>query len=219
MKRIIILNSINYPNKMTMNTIECDTFIYEMKDFERDIMMWFEPMTARFLKDKIEEEIVAKPKCFRNAIYKRFLNYKNGKYWWIVDSLTPFDKEQEREELLAIWKMGINHAKGFYLSCYDDKEDKNEDENDERPEILRAIDSWFYEALTEFETKLEKGEINEHQFIIRCNNLKKHKKQVEELLGACVCSAMGRQNKCSIGNPDSPVVDVFRIICLPCGFL
>jgi len=205
---------------MSMNTIKCEEFIYEMEDFERDIMRWFSPqcMTAKIIKEHIDEQFDNKPKCFRNAVYKRILNFKNDKYWWIRDNLSsPFDKEQEREELLAIWKLGITHANQFYLSCYENQP-QNEDEDEERPEILRAIDSWFFKKLTEYDTKLEKGEMNEQKYITACNNMKKHKKIMEDLLSACICSAMGRQNRSRIGEA-KVAVDMFRIICMPCGFL
>ena len=201
---------------MSMNTIECEVFVYEMEEFERDIMVWFEPMTAKVLKEYIDEELNSKPKCFRNAVYKTILNFKNKKYWWINCALTPFSKEQEREELMAIWKMGIDYAKGYYLLQYENKQ--QDDEDDERPEILRAIDSWFHEKLAEYETKLEKGEINEQKYITICNNMKKHKQIMEDLQSACVCSAIGRQNRARIGEVEVSV-NVFRIICMPCGFL
>ena len=204
---------------MSMNTIECEVFVYEMEEFERDILGWFDNLTAKQIKEyiTIDGELNKKPKCFRDAVYKRILNYKNGKWWWIRENLSPFEKEQEREELIAIWKLGIDFSKGFYLSCYAD-EPKDEDEDEERPEILRAIDSWFHKALTIKETKLEKGEINEQKYITICNNMKKHKQIMEDLQSACVCSAIGRQNRARIGEVEVSV-NVFRIICMPCGFL
>jgi len=205
-----------------MSNAECEVFIYEKKEFERDIMCWFKVWTPIQLKRQLDNEIGDEVNCFKAAVYKRILNFKYGNDWFIsTRALTSVEKQKEREELLAIWKFGINSSKGFYLACYEDRqvdEDEDDDDDDERPEISRAIDVWFYGALTEADTKLEKGEINEQQYITRCNNMKKDKKITEDLLSACICSAMGRQNKATIGEADVKV-DVFRIICLPCGFL
>jgi len=205
-----------------MSNTECEIFIYEKKEFERDIMCWFKVWTAIELKRQLDNEIGYEVNCFKAAVYKRILNFKYGNDWFIsTRALTSVEKQKEREELLAIWKFGINSSKGFYLASYEDRqidENEYEDDDEERPEILRAIDYWFYVALTEADTELEKEEINENQYLIRCNNMKKHKKIVEDLLSACVCSAIGRQNKATIGEAEV-ACDVFRIICLPCGFL
>ena len=200
-----------------MENIECEVFCYTEKEFEREIMLWFEFIPAINLKENIDIELETRPKCFRMAVYRRLLNFKNQKDWFIsMSELTPFEKEQERDELLTIWKMGIEMTKDFYLNRYESKYPKDED--NEKSEIQKAIDSWFYETLTENETKLEKGEINEQQYIIICNNMKHDKRRKEDLLSACVCSAIGRQNKARIGGSES-ISDMFRIICMPCGFL
>jgi hypothetical protein len=203
-----------------MSNTECEVFIYEKWEFERAIMCWFKHWTAIELKRQLDNEIGYEVNCFKTAVYKRILNFKNGKDWFIsTRALTSVEKQKEREELLAIWKFGINCSKGFYLASYEYRQvDEDDDDDEERPEISRAIDYWFYVALKEADTELETENINENQYLIRCNNMKKHKKIVEDLLSACVCSAMGRQNKARIGEADVNV-DVFSIICLPCGFL
>lgn len=207
---------------MSMENIECEVFCYEENEFERDIMRWFKPIPAMYIKMFIDEELESKPSCFRKAVYKRILNFKNEKDWFIsMRELTQLEKEQECEELFAIWKIGIQHAKDYYLSCYESNqhdEEENEDEDEERPKLLRAIDSWFFKTLTEFDTELEKGKINEQEYITRCNNMKNHKKITEDLLTVCLCSAIGRQNKARIGDADT-YTNMFRIICMPCGFL
>ena len=202
-----------------METIECEVFVYTKEEFERDIMCWFKVWTAVQLKRQLDEEIGDEVNCFKAAVYKRILNFKNGKDWFISTStLTSVEKQKEREELLAIWKFGINSAKGFYLVCYEDKQDDEyDDEDEERPEILRAVDYWFYRALTETDTELEKGEINEQGYITRCNNMKKHKKITEDLLTVCVCSTMARQTTAKIGKSEV-YVPVFKIVCMPCGY-
>jgi hypothetical protein len=198
-----------------METVECEVFCYNKEEFERDIMTWFNPFPAKNLKEIIDIELDKKPKSFRQQVYRRMLNYKNNKNWWIDRDVTLFQKEQEREELLAIWKFGIETAKDFYLSCF---KETHQTVSDDKTEIQRAIDSWFYKTLADFDLKLEAEEINEQQYITRCDNMKHDKIQTENLLSACVCSAIGRQNRGIIQGSNEPI-DMFRIICMPCGFL
>jgi len=201
-----------------MNTIECEMFIYDKDDFGKEIMCWFSVWNAKGLKEQIDSVMEHKPKCFRNACLKRILNYQNGKDWFINHEnnvVSPFQKSQEAEELMELWKFSRHHQIGYYLSCYETKQ-KNED--DDRTELQKAIDDWFYTQLADQEDELEKGLMNEQQYITVCNNLSTGKERAEDLLSACICSAIGRQNRARVGTPDSIEEDVFRIICLPCGF-
>jgi hypothetical protein len=207
-----------------METFNCETFTYDKDDYERDILIWISAFAVPKIKEIIDYEIKEKPKCFRTEVFRKILNQQNGKSWWIKndDSCTPFEKEQEREILLAIWKISRTLMRSFYIEHYDKL--INTGKKTIVPEYVtkyhqQAINSWFYDALEETEKKIEKGEINEQKYITICNNMRRSKKKSEDLLNACCCSAMGRQNKASIGEPDAPPTDVFKIVCLPCGFL
>lgn len=205
---------------MSMNTIECEIFVYDKEDFETNVMLWFKYQDAKSIKEFIEEEISDNLRPYKTAVYRRILNYKNGKDWFIsTRDLSQVEKEKERDELIAIWKLSVKSQKAFYETNYEVKPDKDDDEDEDRPDYLKGVDAWFYEALAGVETELEKGEINEQDFITRCNNMKRDKQKTEDLLSACICSVLGRQNKARIGGPDAPISDVFRIICMPCGFL
>jgi len=191
---------------MTMTTIECEMFLYTKEEFERDIMVSLKVYSAKELKEIIDEQLEEKSKNFRTSVFKRILNQQNNKKWWIGNCLTNFEKTQEQEEFVAIWKMSIYSQRGFYLSCYEDKK------------LPEAIDSWFHNTLEEGETKLKEGKINEQQYINYCNNLKDGKERTQDLLNVCICSVIGRQNRARIGKSDGPIVDIFRITCMPCGF-
>jgi len=204
---------------MTHRTFECEQFIYDKADFERDIMCWVKIPPAKDLKRLIDEDFRLKPKCFRTAVYKRILNYKTetGR-WWIENwkLLTTCQREQEQEELTAIWKMGRDLCRNFYLQQWDDSSESDDD--DDEDDTKKAVNFHFYSTLEKFEEQLEKEEINEQQFITRCNNMKDHKKQLETLFNACACSTMCRHNQAMIGE-STELTDVLRIICMPCGFL
>ena len=204
--------------------MEFEQFIYDKADFERDIMCWVAVPPAKEMKRMIDVDFATKPKCFRNTVYRRILNYKTKTGRWWVEGwklLTPYQQQQEQEELIAIWKMGIDLCRNFYIQCYEDKHpDEEEDEEGEVEDgnQQRALDFHFYECLEKFEGELEKEEINEQQFITRCNNMRDHKKQLENLLRACVCSTMCRHNQAYI-NGNTERKDVVRFVCMPCGFL
>lgn len=202
-----------------MNTFNCEQFVYNKADFERDIMKWFEGLPPKALKGVIDDSM-DKPKCFKTSVLKRIIKYKtNQNNWWIdeFEALTPFEKAREQEEMIEIWKMGIMVARTFYTEVYTKKENYEENaEDDEETLIQKAVDSWFYDALAESEEKLEKGEINENQYLIRCKNMKAHKEQTEELFNVCTCTVLCRQNRGRVNGEDA---DLLRFMCLPCGFL
>jgi len=203
---------------MTMMNYDCEMFIYDKEDFETQVMCWFKFWNAKDIKEYIDEEICDSLKPFKTAVYKRILNQKNGKDWFISTRvLSQVEKEKEREELITIWKLSIKTQKDFYLTNYEMNPDEDDDED--RPDFLKGMDAWFYETLEGYEKDLEQEKINEQEYITRCNNMRIDKKKTEDLLSACICSVMGRQNKARIGGPDAPISDVFRILCMPCGFL
>jgi len=206
---------------MSHSTFECEQFIYTKNRFERDIMTWIETPSAKVIKNIIDEDFENKPKCLRTAVYKRILNYKNTKCWWIenFELLTQNEREKQQEEMIIIWKLGRNLCKAFYIQRWNDCWDLNDDYdgNNDDSDIQKAIDSYFYNTLAEFEAELEKEEINEQQFITRCNNMKDHKEILGDLLNVCVCSVICRYNK-GTTNDEQPT-DVLRIMCMPCGFI
>jgi hypothetical protein len=189
-------------------------FIYSEVKYERTIMMYFDGVLAKEMKGMIDDFVVDNTDEFRKNVFKRILNFQNKKKWWIENwqLLSPADRIAEQDELIAIWKIGIKMMYGFYAS-----EIKSDDEGKGR-EDLRGVNKWFQQTLCEAETDLENGIINENEYLIICNNMKTHKKDTEDLLTVCGCSVIAAQAKGHSSNNPSHQQDLFRIICMPCGF-
>jgi len=170
-----------------------DLFIYRKGIFENIVLSFFKKnYTATEIKDIINANIRTGGSAFKNAVYRRIINYRVGKDNWWLSMEEIRNSTKITRELVAIWKLVINIKRGIYSDI--------------------SVEDFGHNKFEALEKQLVDGEINEQTYIEECNFIKLIKEVDEQLMDCCSCCPIGSMNPHEGGEP------VLRIMCLPCDW-
>ena len=158
------------------------------------------------IKNHIERHFGNQTGQFKINVLKRFIKYKaeNDKWFDCFQSVNMESKYYddkswgERDnELTAMWQL----AQMFISAMWEDES---------------VITERFNDMIEYWETKHEKGEINEGEYMKRLNNIKNGREMEERIKDVCICRVIG---SVAIGETDDfEPTELFRVIPLPCGW-
>ena len=173
-----------------MTTETTHFFTYNKKQFE-EVISYFDSQSIKDIRVLIEKQMsnTSTSPELKDAVSRRVISYKTGRNWWFKDDEDQTSKTTQ--ELVAIWKLVLASK----------KEDYGEE----------TIDNYSYERLELIEKKVADGKINENDFKVMCESIKRQKEIDEVLIDCCACCCIGSR---TIWEKDSPL----RILCLPCGW-
>jgi hypothetical protein len=163
-------------------TYDLQMFEYSKQEFADKFMDMFEHFTIREIKEMMEVYDHVSQKIKKNVL-RIIIHYRVDKEFW---------NENEDKEYLFIFKIVRDIIKCGMFKDYKEPED------------------FYHEILERLKVKLDKNEINENEYLIKCNNMNNDLKYDKQLLGMCTCNMIS-----SFVKRDDDTI-LLHIVSLPC---